>query len=141
MKTTRELIEARHAAAGSRLDALRRDVVRRECRADSRSAWLRGWHLLWNGLVAPSRGLWIGVAAAWAVILTLSIDARPSQSRRASAPLSAAVVRQLADQRRLVWQPDPVAVERKSPAIPAAIPPSSQVPHPGSRAPLRRLLA
>lgn len=64
-KTARELLLARHAAASPRLDTLCHSVL-----ADATP--ITASQLL-PALFGPHRRLWIGLAAAWVVILVIGL--------------------------------------------------------------------
>ena len=105
MKTPRELLLARHAAAQPRLDALRKTVLA-ELPAAGASVPARSWRTtLWEQLVVAGRPAWIGLAAAWTLIVVLNsasataTDQRPSVAA-AQAP-SPEVAALLAAQRQL----------------------------------------
>ncbi len=69
-KTARDLLLARHAAVAPQLDTLRRAVL-----ADATP--ITASQLL-PALFYPQRRLWLGLAAAWIVILAFNFSQRPS---------------------------------------------------------------
>jgi hypothetical protein len=71
MKTPGQLLLEQHEAATAGLDSIRRRVIAEELRrppAPGRTWVLRAWdELLWT-----SRGVWLGLAAVWAVMLAIN---------------------------------------------------------------------
>jgi hypothetical protein len=79
MKTPRELLLARHKAAGPRLDEIRHKIV------DTIGARRPLFAVkLWEELILPVRHAWIGLAAAWTVILVLNLSSSGDASVRVS---------------------------------------------------------
>jgi hypothetical protein len=86
MKTPRDLLFARHQAAGPRLDAIRRDVMAAEFNHQDTKAqswpvvfmsWcLGGFNRLWLELVWPCRRVWTGLAAVWVFLLIINVAQR-----------------------------------------------------------------
>lgn len=64
MKTPRELLLGRHESAVPRLDKIRH-AMSEPGRSISRK--------LWEELILPVRRAWIGMAAAWMVVITLNL--------------------------------------------------------------------
>jgi len=100
MKTPREILLNRHRAAESRLDAIRRVAVAAAggvhpaAPASGRyaqTAWAAGVSLCvryatapWRELILPSRRVWTGLAAVWAVLILINTFQRdPAGSRHA----------------------------------------------------------
>jgi len=81
MRTPRDLLLTRHAAAQPKLDALRRHVVAEYVgvpaanQAPARPSFLEQ---LWMELFWSCRRAWLGLAAAWAVVLLLNLAVRPA---------------------------------------------------------------
>jgi hypothetical protein len=83
MKTPRDLLLSRHAAAQPNLDALRRQVVAEHLGPASleEAAPPHGFvRALWVELFWPSRRAWAGLAAVWVVVLGLNLAARQRSS-------------------------------------------------------------
>ena len=104
MKTPRDFLLDRHQPVEAKLDALRRQVLRAELDGAPRSApapWPVVW---WQQLVRPCRGVWVGLAAAWVVIVALqALSGGPAPAREvrhASAP-PPEIMALLQEQRRL----------------------------------------
>jgi hypothetical protein len=81
MKTPREILFSRHKNAGPSLDQIRNDVVGQIGAARTSIAVK-----LWRELIVPVRHAWIGIGAAWVVVLALSLMARGDSSVRAAKP-------------------------------------------------------
>lgn len=75
-RTSRDLLLSRHAGAVSRLDELRGAAVAGERPVPARE--------LLSALFLPQRRLWLGLAAAWIVLLALNLfqPARPAVDSR-----------------------------------------------------------
>src|SRR5580658_9319977 len=78
MKTPREILSERHRAVDGRLDALRREVVAEHVlgprlavkpRAVAGAGFSHVALTLWRELVLPCRRIWLGLGAAWLVIV------------------------------------------------------------------------
>ena len=83
MKTPRELLLARHAAVQPKLEALRREFVAEHTNVRTAEATTARPGLLaqfWMELFWSCRRAWLGLAAAWAVILTLNLAAQPTSA-------------------------------------------------------------
>jgi len=86
MKTPREILLARHRAAGPKLEAIRRAVVTEELnhqvtKSQSRAAGLvssclDGSKVFWRELIFPSRQIWAGLAAIWILIFAANVSQR-----------------------------------------------------------------
>ena len=85
MKTPREILIARHRAAGLKLDAIRRAVVsdlnNQETKEQSSDSFLAAWFLrcsktFWQELILPSRRTWSGLAAVWLLIIAVNVAER-----------------------------------------------------------------
>lgn len=94
MKTPREILLARHQAAGPKLDAIRKATLsaprewqtanqaeRRGGRQDDWPRLLRWLLVPWHELILPSRRVWTGLAVVWAVILVVNVAQRDLDSR------------------------------------------------------------
>ncbi|MBI3876088.1 MAG: hypothetical protein HY300_09070 [Verrucomicrobia bacterium] len=95
MKSPRELLLHRHAAAQPKLDAARAEVVATLQPRPDATNWfsLARQELFWN-----SRRVWAGLAAVWAVLLVCNFamqDRSVSTASASAAALPAAEVRQL----------------------------------------------
>lgn len=85
MKTPREILLARHEAAGPRLDAIRRRVVdelnNQETKEQSFlatfvSSLLGCSNKFWLELIWPCRQVWTGLAAIWVLLLVVNVAQR-----------------------------------------------------------------
>ena len=87
MKTPREILLKRHQAAAPKLDAIRREIVDAEFNVGQASSLSPSEKirrpetgrmpvllLIWRELIFPCRRIWIGLAAAWIVILTVNFS-------------------------------------------------------------------
>ena len=107
MKTPRELLLARHANAQPKLDALRQRVVADHTGAGITEAAARPGILaqLWMELFWSCRRAWLGLASAWALILTLNPTAGPAATLATDlanrTPPTAEIRLALAEQARL----------------------------------------
>lgn len=82
MKTPREILLARHRAAGARLDAVR-EAVLAQLRSEAAQAPVRTvgladffLHLAiapWRELILPARRVWTSLAAVWAVLILVNV--------------------------------------------------------------------
>lgn len=103
MKTPREILLARHAAANHGLDALRHQVVaglkqRNSAEAKSVASPAPGW----RELFCPGPKPWAALAALWIVILGLHFTTRDNApAQLAETPASPAVREALQQQRRM----------------------------------------
>jgi hypothetical protein len=93
MKTPREILLARHGAAECRLDDIRQKVIAEEFDDKGRTsasqkeqsrnfvAWLlRCLTVPWRELVLPSRRIWTGLGAVWALIFVVNLAQRDNVS-------------------------------------------------------------
>jgi len=89
MKTPREILLDRHRNAESKLDAIRRDVLAEFVPAEPAIESPRptppfSFSMLrtkvWRELVLPCRHVWVGLAAAWMLILGLHLAAGMGQT-------------------------------------------------------------
>jgi len=112
MKTPREILLARHRAAGPKLDALRREVVvglnRQDAKEPSFPAFLVAWFLggsnkLWRELVWPCRRTWSALAAVWVLLALINFSQRDNSSPALakSAP-SAGMLLTFRDQQKIL---------------------------------------
>jgi hypothetical protein len=101
MKTPREILLARHRAAESELDAIRRAVVNdlnnKDAKAQSPSdgfvsVFLRCLSMPWRELILPSRRVWAGLAAVWLLIFIVNVSQRDTVSSVTGKPVSSAPV-------------------------------------------------
>jgi hypothetical protein len=108
MKTPREILLNRHCAAEPRLDAIRRAAV--AAAGESRSAvpardrrastaWAAGVSLFrryatapWRELILPSRRLWTGLAAVWAVLILINTFQRDTSGSSSAHGVSSPTV-------------------------------------------------
>lgn len=125
MKTPREFLLDRHETVESKLDAIRRQVLRAELEperpAPAPSAfWVA---VLWQQLIWPCRRVWVGLAAAWLVIAALQVLSNgvlsDSTARRASAP--APEIMALLQEQRLLRAELLGTVTLERPAAPAPV--------------------
>jgi hypothetical protein len=96
MKTPRELLLARHAATGPKLDALRQAAVGQgSVRFPGHPSGLDRFQTiclfvpqtLWRELVLPSRRLWSGLATIWILILVVNLSQRDPVSSVTGQPV------------------------------------------------------
>lgn len=87
MKTPREILLARHPSTEAKLDAIRQSAVAAACRASekdiqrqSQTAATSIWLTAWRELILPSRRIWAGLAATWAVILVINFTQHEASS-------------------------------------------------------------
>jgi hypothetical protein len=101
MKTPREILLARHDSAGPRLDAIRRAVVgelnnqetKEQRGAGGFGAWCLGClSAPWRELILPSRCIWTGLAAVWALILVVNVSLRDNVSSVTGQPVHSSPV-------------------------------------------------
>jgi hypothetical protein len=129
MKTPREILLARSRDAEPKLDAIRKNVLANcageaEKNPEHQSILSLSFVLmkLWQELIWPCRRIWLGMAAAWVVILTLNFatgEATPMATSLASRP-TPEVIALLQEQRRMMVQllePLP-SMEASRPKIP-----------------------
>ncbi len=129
MKTPRELLLARHATVQPRLDALRREVVAGYVSTpatDNALAQAGFLARLWVELFWSCRRRWLGLAAAWAIVLAFNLAGReasspPLVSARQTRP-GAELRLALGEQRRLLAELLGTSllppVERRKSAVP-----------------------
>jgi len=106
VKTPRETLLEHHRHANAELDAVRQCVVEQECGAGVRrtSRWVELWATRpWDELVLPCRRAWLGLAAAWVLIVGLNITQTRSVNgvHDLSMPAIASVASLLAEQAQL----------------------------------------
>lgn len=85
MKTTREILSQRHAAATPQLDAIRRALVQ-QLRAGTPPArpW---WQSFWREIFVAPRAIWGTIGVAWVAILVLQwTAANPATRSPGSSP-------------------------------------------------------
>ncbi len=108
MKTPRDILLARHRDAEPALDAVRQQALA----ASSSSANAHDGERvsfaiqLWRELILPCRAVWVGLAAAWAIIFALHIStgAEPAAQMVKTTPLDAETVIVLREQRQILAQ-------------------------------------
>jgi len=137
MKTPREILLARHRAAGPRLDDIRHAVVedlnRRETGEPGIPVDLVSWFLgspkiLWRELIFPCRRIWTGLAAVWILIFIFNFSQRDRAdlaARKAPPPSPEAIQAWRQQQRLLAELIGPNETR-------AAQPPKSLTPRPSS---------
>ena len=108
MKTPREILLERHRDMDARLDALRKEVVAEHAvvqrEAIGRRTSLAG--KLWDELVVPCRRIWLGMGAAWLVILVAHLavtdsPAAPQLAKMKAVPSGPEVMAALKEQK--IW--------------------------------------
>jgi hypothetical protein len=102
MKTPRELLQARHAQARPALDAQRRLALSHLRAPQPAGSWREALSRVWLDLIVPARVTWLGIAAAWTVILALYWQAERPAQNLANPPLPPDLASQLAEQRQLI---------------------------------------
>lgn len=135
MRTPREFLLARHQAAGSPLDAIRRSVVaeliNRNLRPRSQAEALVTWFLgcsgkAWLELIWTCRGIWSGLTVVWIVLLIINFSLRDDMSSVTGKTVrSSEVIMSLQTQQR--WMNELLA-DRLAP--PEADRPRKMVPQP-----------
>ena len=95
MKTPREILLQRHAAATPKLDAIRHAMVEELNNKDTK---IQSWAValvalflgcsqkLWRELVWPCRQVWAGLAAVWVVILAVNFSASDTELVAGKSP-------------------------------------------------------
>jgi len=127
MKTPREILLNRHAAANQKLDAIRREAVpvaanvNRRTLADrdapSSGALLRAFSLF-RELLWPHPKAWLGLASAWILIFAMHFATRENSTTFAhrSTPTRPEIIMALESQRQLfaelVGAPEPLDANR-----------------------------
>ncbi len=88
MKTPREVILEHHQAAEAKLEAIRASDLAAEARSERRPSRSLATiaHEFWQETFLPWRRVWIGVGAAWVVILGLDFAATEAPEAAASKP-------------------------------------------------------
>lgn len=76
MKTPRKILLEQHQAALPKLDALRRETINAELHCNPSSTIMDWPSLLWRELIWPCRGIWVGLATAWLLILAANFSMR-----------------------------------------------------------------
>jgi hypothetical protein len=98
MKTPREILFERHRAAETRLDAIRHAVIADEFNPPATQAQGRnGIAVLlacltapWRELILPSRRVWMGLAAVWALMFIINLSQRDTVSSVTGQPVRSA---------------------------------------------------
>lgn len=83
MKTPREILFARHQAMTPKLDEIRREVAAAIGGREPSSSF---GQTLWRELFWPVRHVWVGLGAAWVVVLALNLAAGGEGGRKGIAP-------------------------------------------------------
>jgi hypothetical protein len=82
MKTPREILLGRHQAAGPKLDAIRKQALSKLSHQNTQTerqaaSWVSLiFHLAgapWRELILPSRRIWMGLGAVWAVLILINV--------------------------------------------------------------------
>jgi len=112
MKTSREILFARHQSNAPKLDAIRREVVaglnHQDTKAQSGAVNLVSWCLggsnkLWLELIWPCRRIWSGLAAVWILIFIINFAQRDgSQDANAKSAPTAGVMMAFGEQEKLL---------------------------------------
>lgn len=136
MKTPREILLARHQAAGPKLDHIRHETVQVAADVNRRipsaplireltfaATALRALEIPFRELIWPCRRTWAGLAAAWMALAVFNLaQSEPTHPALAKSTTSPAELRMaFAEQQRLLTEligPSPQA----SPAAPLARP-------------------
>lgn len=128
MRTPREILLARHRAIEPKLDDIREDVVGNLNNKDAKtqslsdslaSCLVNCLGVVWRELVMPSRGIWMGLAAVWILILAVNFSMRDDSGiRMAKSPPTPEVIMAFRQQQQLLSEllgPDepPVAQPKK----------------------------
>ena len=126
MKTPREILLNRHRAAEPALDSIRQGILAGELgrtAAASANATGPGWlTVLWQQLVLPCRSAWVGVAAAWGVVLLLRLAAvEPARFAEYPTPKRAGATRAELKQQWLL-RAELLGIATARPEPPAATP-------------------
>jgi hypothetical protein len=124
MKTPREVLLARHQAAGAKLDRIRSEVLAGLSRPPAREGSLPVAVLLtlWRELIWPCRRTWVGLTAVWMALVVFNVaqteSARPAVAKSATSPAETQMA--LLEQQRLLTeligpspQPSPAAPPRR----------------------------
>ena len=117
MKTPREIILHRHQNAEAKLDALRQRIlsgpmessaVEQMPAANDGTDWSDFMTRFWQELIWSCRRVWLGLGAAWVVILTVQFLAADASVvvKSEPAPLSPSVLEIFREQRRLAAELD-----------------------------------
>jgi hypothetical protein len=136
MKTPREILTARHRSADAKLDALRHEVVAEYVAAprlveaghqahDTSVAYLA--RKLWQELVLPCRQIWLGLGAAWLIILAAHFavpDAGNTRELMAAKPAPSGPEMMAALKQQKIWM---------NQMLEPAAPPTANVTAPGPR--------
>lgn len=129
MKTPREILLARHQAASSKLDAVRRGVVNSQFRRRNFAAIILDLpSLLWRELIWPCRFIWTGLAAIWILIFAANFSikdhSQPAMAKSSPSPEVIVAFRQQQELlAELIGPNDPPIAKPQKPYSPR---PSSQ---------------
>jgi len=111
MKTPREILFARHQAAGLKLDAIRREVVRelnsqatkeQSFPASLVASFLCCSNKLWQELVWPCRRIWTGLAAVWVLLFIVNFSQRDNTPAVSTKSATAGMMMSYHDQQKLL---------------------------------------
>ena len=89
MKSPREILLARHQAADTKLDEIRRTVVADLSPRPVRQPEIPFALKLWREVILPCRRIWAGFGVVWLVILAVNFsmrDTAPSLAVKSSHP-------------------------------------------------------
>jgi hypothetical protein len=99
MKTPREILLARHQAAGPKLDAVRREVLRELNNKETKEqksaflSWFFGcFKISWLELFFPCRRIWTGLAAVWLLLFIVNFSQRDAVSSISGKPVRSPAV-------------------------------------------------
>jgi hypothetical protein len=129
MKTPRELLLNRHAAANRKLDAIRAQVLAAES-GDPIGNRQSAIGNFWRSLLWPHPKAWAGLAAVWVVIIGVNLSLRepaPVVAQR-TAPPAPQIMAALQEQKRMLAE----LTDSTPPA--EAVPPKDFKPRPRSQA-------
>jgi hypothetical protein len=136
MKTPREILAERHRSMDAKLDLLRQEVVAEYVVAPdlaTKRGRAPGFNAaaiaikLWRELVLPCRRLWLGLGAAWLVIVTAHLavsDAGNSREMAATKQVQSSPAIMAAIKEQKIWM-----IQMLEPATP----PTASVIVPGPR--------
>jgi hypothetical protein len=124
MKTPRELLLARHQSIAPKLDQIRREVVGQIGGGAPSHSFAQ---TLWRELFWPVRHLWLGLGAAWVVVLAFNLVTGGETGAKVSAPGPMAADSIMALERRQ-WLMAEDDMTPLPPARPVELRPRSEAP-------------